>query len=91
MQPPQNRPYFRPGANASRGQLSKIVCRATTAQAPHGQTFEDCASQQHLHIEIEQLFALGAIGGYPCGNPEHACLARAILPPRQQRDAGADL
>ena len=68
---PENRPYFRPGNNATRGQLSKIVCRAYNCSGvPSGQTFEDVPPGYTFYTDIEQLYALGAINGYPCGNPE---------------------
>ena len=68
---PENRPYYRPGSNTSRGQLSKIVCRAYgCAGQPTGQTFEDVTQSSTFYADIEHLYALGAIDGYACGNPE---------------------
>jgi hypothetical protein len=73
--PPQNRPYFRVGSNATRGQLSKIACRAYGCTGtPTGQTFEDVPPTNTFYTEIEQLAARGAINGYACGNPEPCVL-----------------
>jgi hypothetical protein len=69
--PPGNLPYFRPANNASRGQLAKIACRAYNCVGiPAEQTFEDVPANHTFYTDVEQLHALGAINGYPCGNPE---------------------
>ena len=66
--PPLNRPYFRPNDNATRGQLSKIVCRAyECAGVPLAQTFEDVPPASTFYLDISRLYALGAIQGYKCG------------------------
>jgi hypothetical protein len=39
-----------------------------------GQTFEDVSSGSTFYTEIEQLFALGAINGYPCGGGGEPCV-----------------
>lgn len=68
---PQNRPYFRPANNATRGQLSKIVCRAYNCTGTtNEQTFEDVPPGSTYYEDIEHLYALGAINGYPCGGSE---------------------
>lgn len=70
---PNNRPYFRPGANATRGQLSKIVSNAADFQdTPPAQTFTDVAPNSPFYVWVERLASRRAIGGYPCGgvNPE---------------------
>jgi hypothetical protein len=73
--PPANKPYFRASNNASRGQLSKIVCQAFGCEgAPSGQTFEDVPPGSTFYTEIEQLYALGAIGGYACGGLGEPCV-----------------
>lgn len=72
---PGNRPYFRPGSNATRGQLSKIVCRAYgCAGTAQGQTFEDVLTGNVFYADIEHLAAMGAIAGYPCGGPGEPCV-----------------
>ena len=70
--PPGNRPYFRPNANVTRGQTSKIVAsaRGLPAPPPGQQTFEDVLVGSTFWEWIESLAANGAISGYACGNPE---------------------
>ena len=47
--PPDNLPYFRPSANATRGQISKIVSSAAEFTDPvSGQTFEDVHARLYL-------------------------------------------
>ena len=68
--PPTNRPYFRPGANATRGQLSKIVSNAAgLSDPPSGQQFEDVPTNHTFYVFIFRLVLRGSIGGYPCGSP----------------------
>lgn len=65
---PSGLPYFRPFADATRGQLSKIVSEAAGfAEAHSGQTFEDVDPGSTFYIWIERLASRGAIGGYACG------------------------
>jgi hypothetical protein len=74
---PNNRPYFRPGANATRGQVSKIVANAAgiTTPIPAGtQTYEDVPSSNPFWVYIERLTALGVMGGYPCGGTNEPCV-----------------
>jgi hypothetical protein len=69
-----NRPYFRPNANATRGQISKIVseARGLSGTLP-GQTFADVPVGNAFHPWIERLAARGVIGGYECGGPGEPC------------------
>jgi hypothetical protein len=68
------KPYFRPNANATRGQISKIVSEAAGYSEPHtGQTFEDVPLTNTFHIWIERLASRGIMGGYPCGGPGEPC------------------
>ncbi len=77
---PGNRPYFRPGNNATRGQIAKIVSQAANQGGnPTTQTFEDVAIGSTFWLWIERLSATGAITGYPCGNPE-PCIAPGNRP-----------
>jgi hypothetical protein len=72
--PPLNRPYFRPGANATRGQLSKIVSNAAQIPDPvSGQTFEDVPPSHTFYIDIMRLTARGVMSGYACGGPGEPC------------------
>jgi hypothetical protein len=69
-----NRPYFRPGANATRGQTSKIVSNARGyTEEPTTQTFEDVPSNHTFYKEIERLASRNVMGGYGCGDPGEPC------------------
>jgi plastocyanin len=71
-----NMPYFRPFANATRGQTSKIVSNAAGFTEMHtGQTFEDVPPSHIFYQEIERLASRGVMGGYPCGGPGEPCIA----------------
>lgn len=70
---PANRPYFRPQANASRGQLTKIVSNAAGFSESHSeQSFEDVGTGSTFYLYVQRLYTRGAMGGYACGgqNPE---------------------
>ncbi|HYP40410.1 MAG TPA: S-layer homology domain-containing protein [Chloroflexia bacterium] len=72
---PDNRPYFRPNASATRGQLSKIVASARgITTTPTGETYQDVGTTHPFYVWIEQLSNLGVMGGYPCGTvPSEPC------------------
>jgi hypothetical protein len=71
----QNRPYFRPGSNATRGQTSKIVANAARyTEEPTTQTFEDVPPAHPFYAWIQRLASRGIIGGYNCGGPEEPCM-----------------
>ncbi len=72
---PGNRPYFRPFANATRGQLAKIVASAAQITGtPTGQRYADVAPGSTFYLWIEQLSSLGVMGGYACGSvPSEPC------------------
>ena len=71
---PENRPYFRPQNDVTRGQLSKIVVLAAGFAPVTGvQTFEDVPEGSTFHPYIEALFSHGAINGYPCGGAGEPC------------------
>jgi hypothetical protein len=73
--PPENRPYFRPNNNATRGQISKIVTAAANLpMPPPEQTFEDVAMGSTFWEYIEALAHTGAINGYPCGGAGEPCV-----------------
>jgi hypothetical protein len=69
------RPYFRPNANATRGQISKIVSQAKGYTDPvSGQTFEDVSPSNSFYLYIERLASRGIMGGYGCGTlPGEPC------------------
>ncbi|MDQ3927539.1 MAG: S-layer homology domain-containing protein, partial [Chloroflexota bacterium] len=79
---PDNRPYFRPNAPATRGQLSKIVASAKGINTtPTGQMYEDVPPSNTFYVWIEQLSQSGVMGGYPCGTvPTEPCVPRANRP-----------
>ncbi len=69
-----NRPYFRPGANATRGQISKIVANAAgLSDTPAGQTFEDVPPSHTFYLWIERLAMHGMMSGYNCGGAGEPC------------------
>jgi hypothetical protein len=69
-----DRPYFRPNANATRGQISKIVSEAANFNDPQtGQTFEDVPVGSTFHLWIERLASRGIMGGYACGGAGEPC------------------
>jgi hypothetical protein len=73
---PNNRPYFRPNANVSRGQLTKIVSNARGySEAPAGQTFEDVTPSNAFYLFVERLVSRGVMSGYQCGGPGEPCQA----------------
>jgi hypothetical protein len=69
-----DKPYFRPNANATRGQISKIVSEAADINDPvSGQTYEDVPNTNTFYVWIERLTARGVMSGYPCGSPGEPC------------------
>jgi hypothetical protein len=73
--PPDNLPYFRPNANATRGQISKIVSNSAGFSDPvSGQTFEDVPIGSVFYDFVERLASRGVMGGYPCGGFEEPCV-----------------
>ena len=74
--PPANLPYFRPNAQVTRGQTSKIVAIAASLPAPPAgqQTFQDVPANSTFWQWIESLAGAGTIGGYPCGGAGEPCV-----------------
>jgi hypothetical protein len=75
---PDNRPYFRPNASATRGQLVKIGANAASFIDPiplDRQTFADIPPDTTFWIHVERLLQNrpGAVSGYPCGGPGEPC------------------
>jgi outer membrane protein assembly factor BamB len=69
-----NKPYFRPGANATRGQISKIVSESAHLSDPvSGQTYEDVPPAGTFYLWIERLSGKGIVGGYACGGTGEPC------------------
>jgi S-layer homology domain len=79
--PPASLPYFRPGSNATRGQISKIVSNAAGfGNPPSGQQFEDVPVNSTFYTYIYRLSSRGVMGGYPCGGTGEPCVPPANLP-----------
>ncbi|MEO8285003.1 MAG: S-layer homology domain-containing protein [Chloroflexota bacterium] len=69
-----NLPYFRPNANATRGQISKIVSNAAGFNEPAGaQLFEDVAPGSTFYDFVQRLASRTIINGYPCGSVGEPC------------------
>jgi hypothetical protein len=69
-----NRPYFRPGLNTTRGQLSKIVSETAQLSDPPGpQKFTDVPTDSPFYVWINRLANLDVISGYPCGGAREPC------------------
>jgi plastocyanin len=71
---PDNRPYFRPNASATRGQLAKIVANAAGLEGdPIGLYYTDVPEDHTFYVWIMRLTQLGVMGGYPCGGENEPC------------------
>jgi hypothetical protein len=71
-----HRPYFRPGANATRGQIAKIDAVAAQMADPvpsTQQTFTDVPPTHPFWLWIEELSARNIISGYVCGGASEPC------------------
>jgi hypothetical protein len=73
---PDNRPYFLPDAEATRGQISKVIANAAGFDdAPVGQTFEDVPPGSTFYEFIERLASRDLLTGYECGTaPDEPCI-----------------
>ncbi|MDQ5824011.1 MAG: S-layer homology domain-containing protein [Chloroflexota bacterium] len=73
----QDRPFFRPNAPATRGQISKIVANAAgVTYGGSNQTYADVppsASPSSFYPFVEGLTQMGVMGGYKCGGPGEPC------------------
>jgi hypothetical protein len=70
----ENRPYFRPVASATRGQVTKIVSNAAGfSDIPVGQIFSDAPPDHTFYVWIQRLASRDIMGGYPCGGEGEAC------------------
>ncbi len=73
--------YYRPTADVTRGQLSKIIASAAGfAEPATGQAFEDVPPGSTFYPWIERLALRHVIGGYACGGPDEPC-----VPPLNRR------
>ncbi|HEX9987619.1 MAG TPA: S-layer homology domain-containing protein [Chloroflexia bacterium] len=72
---PTNASFFRPEANATRGQLSKIVSNsAGFNEGINSRTFEDVTSGSPFYVWIERLATRSIMGGYACGGAGEPCV-----------------
>jgi hypothetical protein len=67
-----SRPYFRPNADVTRGQLAQIIVQAQgwPLLDPVTPTFADVARGSTFYRHIETARSHGTLGGYACGSPE---------------------
>jgi hypothetical protein len=71
---PGNLPYFRPMANATRGQISKIVSNSASLNDPPGSpAFQDVPPGSTFYDWVQRLAMRGIMGGYPCGGVGEPC------------------
>lgn len=71
---PDNRPYFRPFASATRGQLAKIVSNtAGIIGTPDGVFYTDVPEDNPFYLWVMRLTDLGVMSGYPCGGEGEPC------------------
>jgi len=71
----QQRPYFRPNANVTRGQLAKIVVLATAwaLQNPANAAFADVLPGSAFYSFVATASCHGIISGYACGGVGEPC------------------
>jgi subtilisin family serine protease len=79
---PTHLPYFRPGNNATRGQISKIDSNAAGfSDPPHGQQFQDILPGSTFYTYTYRLVTRQAMAGYQCGQqPNEPCVPPNHLP-----------
>jgi hypothetical protein len=76
-----NMPYFRPNADITRGQLSKIVANAAGFTEPAGpQQFEDVPPGHTFYDFIWRLADRGIMSGYSCGGADEPCVPPGNFP-----------
>ncbi|MDQ3704349.1 MAG: S-layer homology domain-containing protein [Chloroflexota bacterium] len=76
----QNRPYFRPGHNMSRGQMAKVVANARGYDdpiPPEYQTFLDVPPSHTFWLYIERIAQHNVMTGYRSGGP---CIGPCFQP-----------
>jgi virginiamycin B lyase len=73
----QNRPYYRPSTNITRGQLAKLIGGAAGySTVPPGQLFADVPATNGFYGWVQQVGSRGIIGGYACGGVGEPCDAQ---------------
>jgi S-layer homology domain len=77
---PDNLPYFLPNANATRGQISKIVSSAASFNdPPSGQQFQDVPPGSTFYTYTYRLASRSIMQGYICGTPTEPCIPPSNL------------
>jgi hypothetical protein len=72
---------FKPNANVTRGQLSKIVSNSAGFHDPQpNQMFEDVPVGSTFQLYIGRLASRGYTNGYPCGGTGEPCVPPGNLP-----------
>lgn len=71
----EHRPYFRPGNNITRGQITKIVVLTAgwSVEAPANPAYADVTAGSTFYGFVEAASARQIVGGYPCGGPAEPC------------------
>lgn len=73
--------YFRPGANATRGQIAKIISSSQGfSEDPGLPMFQDMPQDAPFYAEVQRLAKRGIISGYACGGPGEPCAPPNQLP-----------
>lgn len=71
-----NLPYFRPSANATRGQVAKIVSDAAGfSDFPPAQLMEDVPTTHTFYLLVQRLATRSIMSGYSCGGPGEPCIS----------------
>ena len=75
---PQGRPYFRPFAGITRGQIAKVLGLAAgyPPALPAVPTFADVPGADPFYGYVEAVAAHGIVSGYSCGGPGEPCDAQ---------------
>jgi hypothetical protein len=70
-----NRPYFRPYADVTRGQLAKIavVAAGWAPLTPTAASFADVTDKSAFYSFVETAYCHGIISGYTCGGAGEPC------------------
>lgn len=71
----QRRPYFRPNASVTRGQLAKIVVTGAgwPLRPPATGRFADVLPGSAFYSFVETAACYGIVSGYTCGGPGEPC------------------
>lgn len=78
---PEGYKYFRPAANATRGQIAKIISASQGfSETPTEQTFQDMPEGSPFYAEAYRLALRNVISGYACGGTGEPCVAPDNLP-----------